>query len=184
MNLMINGLPKVSFKAIGSVNQVQNQQPQLATQMKQDTFEKSDTKSETKVPVLNTSTQTSVSKFSKPKYTQTDIFYINDNHGRIGNMSRIYSAKELYDHNNQNSSHYNNHGPRCIHQGCFPGTYAPDHSYSFPGRPVLSGFPLLCAPHLPHKQNACSAHLSSLQRHNAPSDLPVVLWRQNPARHH
>ncbi len=104
MNLMINGLPKVSFKAIGSVNQVQNQQPQLATQMKQDTFEKSDTKSETKVPVLNTSTQTSVSKFSKPKYTQTDIFYINDNHGRIGNMSRIYSAKELYDHNNQNSS--------------------------------------------------------------------------------
>ena len=92
MNLMINGLPKVSFKAMGSVNQVQSQQPQLAPQIKQDTFEKSNTKSETKVPVLNSSTQTAVPKFSEPKYTQTDIFYINDNHGRIGNMARIYSA--------------------------------------------------------------------------------------------
>ena len=97
MNLMINGLPKVSFKATGSVTQVQNQQSQLAPQIKQDTFEKSNTKSETKVPVLNSSTQTAVPKFSEPKYTQTDIFYINDNHGRIGNMARIYSAKEFYD---------------------------------------------------------------------------------------
>ncbi len=99
MNLMINGLPKVSFKATGSVNQVQNQQPQLAPQITQDTFEKSAPKSE-----ANTSTQTSVSKFSKPKYTQTDIFYINDNHVRIGNMARIYSAKEFYDSQSKSSS--------------------------------------------------------------------------------
>ena len=104
MNLMINGLPKVSFKAMGSVNQVQSQQPQLAPQIKQDTFEKSNTKSETKVPVLNSSTQTAVPKFSEPKYTQTDIFYINDNHGRIGNMARIYSAKEFYDSQSKSSS--------------------------------------------------------------------------------
>ena len=104
MNLMINGLPKVSFKAMGSVNQVQSQQPQLAPQMKQDTFEKSNTKSETKVPVLNSSTQTAVPKFSELKYTQTDIFYINDNHGRIGNMARIYSAKEFYDSQSKSSS--------------------------------------------------------------------------------
>lgn len=104
MNLIINGLPKVSFKAIGSVNQVQNQQSQLAPQIKQDTFEKSNTKSETKVSVLNSSTQTAVPKFSEPKYTQTDIFYINDNHGRIGNMARIYSAKEFYDSQSKSSS--------------------------------------------------------------------------------
>ena len=34
---------------------------------------------------------------------QTDIFYINDNHGRIGNMARIYTAKSMYDNLNKNS---------------------------------------------------------------------------------
>lgn len=104
MNLIINGLPKVSFKAAGSVNQVQNQQPQLATQMKYDSFEKSDTKSGTLVTDFSTPTQTAIPKFSEPTYTQTDIFYINDNHGRIGNMARIYSAKEFYDSQSKSSS--------------------------------------------------------------------------------
>ncbi len=44
-------------------------------------------------------------KYSAPSKTvETDIFYINDIHGRIGNMARIYSAKEMYDHKNQNST--------------------------------------------------------------------------------
>lgn len=37
-------------------------------------------------------------KISQEKKTvDADIFYINDIHGRIGNMARIYSAKEMYD---------------------------------------------------------------------------------------
>lgn len=39
-----------------------------------------------------------------PKTSQTDIFYINDIHGRIGNMARIYSAKNAYDIANKNST--------------------------------------------------------------------------------
>ena len=105
MNLMINGLPKISFKSAGSISQPQYQQKtQLANQIKQDTFEKTDLKSETKVPDLSTPTQTAVPKFSEPTYTQTDIFYINDNHGRIGNMARIYSAKEFYDSQTKSTS--------------------------------------------------------------------------------
>lgn len=33
----------------------------------------------------------------KNKTVEADIFYINDIHGRTGNMARIYSAKQLYD---------------------------------------------------------------------------------------
>ena len=37
-------------------------------------------------------------KPQQPKKTiETDIFYINDIHGRIGNMARIYTAKQMYD---------------------------------------------------------------------------------------
>jgi len=43
---------------------------------------------------------------TKPKTpvntVETDIFYINDIHGRIGNMARIYSAKYMYDAVNKN----------------------------------------------------------------------------------
>lgn len=38
------------------------------------------------------------------KTVDTDIFYINDIHGRIGNMARIYSAKQLYDSKNSSAS--------------------------------------------------------------------------------
>lgn len=42
------------------------------------------------------------SSVSDPKKTiDTDIFYINDIHGRIGNMARIYTAKQLYDSSNK-----------------------------------------------------------------------------------
>lgn len=38
----------------------------------------------------------------QPKKTvETDIFYINDIHGRIGNMARIYTAKQFYDAKNK-----------------------------------------------------------------------------------
>ena len=42
MNLMINGLPKVSFKAAAAVSAQPAQQLQPMPQVKQDTFEKSD----------------------------------------------------------------------------------------------------------------------------------------------
>ena len=97
MNLIISGLPKVSFKAVGSVSQTQTQQPQLAPQIKQDSFEKSDPKSITIPQKFGAPAQTNILKSAEPQYSQTDIFYINDNHGRIGNMARIYSAKQYYD---------------------------------------------------------------------------------------
>lgn len=92
MNLSINGLPKVSFKSAAAANVQPAQQPQPMPQVKQDTFEKSD------------KTQTKPAEYSAPSYTQTDIFYINDNHGRIGNMARIYSAKEFYDAQSKSST--------------------------------------------------------------------------------
>lgn len=41
---------------------------------------------------------------SKKPYVETSIFYINDIHGRIGNMARIYSAKKVYDAVNINKN--------------------------------------------------------------------------------
>ena len=37
-----------------------------------------------------------------PKTIETDIFYINDIHGRIGNMARIFTAKKMYEAVNNN----------------------------------------------------------------------------------
>lgn len=108
MNINLNMLPKLSFKSLGNAaaqpqqisqspqtyqhpQTYQSSQPMLNPQPKADLFDKS-------------STQTVASKYSEPKYTQTDIFYINDNHGRIGNMARIYSAKEFYDSNMKSSN--------------------------------------------------------------------------------
>lgn len=49
--------------------------------------------------------QTSVPKqLPENSYVDTSIFYINDIHGRIGNMARIYSAKMLYDAVNVNKN--------------------------------------------------------------------------------
>lgn len=103
MNLTINSLPKVSFKAAAAAYTQPSQQPQPMPQAKQDTFEKSD-KTQTKTPEYSKSSVTSAPKYSAPDYTQTDIFYINDNHGRIGNMARIYSAKKFYDSQSKSSS--------------------------------------------------------------------------------
>ena len=104
MNLMINGLPKVSFKAMGSVNQVQSQQPQLAPQMKQDTFEKIDSKSEAKVPEYSYPQNTSTPQYSKPDRTTTSIFYISDLHGKMTNMERICEMARLFDANSTSST--------------------------------------------------------------------------------
>lgn len=41
---------------------------------------------------------------NKPKTVDADIFYVNDIHGRIGNMARIYTAKQAYDTETQNSN--------------------------------------------------------------------------------
>lgn len=55
----------------------------------------------TVVPPVNNSANSSQKSNSN---VETDIFYVNDIHGRIGNMARIYSAKEAYDSVNKNSS--------------------------------------------------------------------------------
>ncbi len=89
MNISLTNLPKISFRATTNSHTTQTQSgtQNVLAQPVQDKFEKSDKKQE-----------------KSPKYITTDIFYINDNHGRIGNMSRIYSAKELYDYQNKNST--------------------------------------------------------------------------------
>lgn len=89
MNISLTNLPKISFRATTNLQttQTQSDSQNVLAQPVQDKFEKSDKKQE-----------------KSPKYITTDIFYINDNHGRIGNMSRIYSAKELYDYQNKNST--------------------------------------------------------------------------------
>lgn len=104
MNLIINGLPKVAFKAIGSINQVQNQQPQLVPQIKQDTFEKIDSKSEAKVPEYSYPQNTSTPQYSKPDRTTTSIFYISDLHGKMTNMERICEMARLFDANSTSST--------------------------------------------------------------------------------
>lgn len=51
--------------------------------------------------------QTKAPDYPKPtvsKPIDVSIFYINDNHGRIGNMSRIYTAKKDYDALTSNST--------------------------------------------------------------------------------
>ncbi len=89
MNISLTNLPKISFRATTNLQttQTHSDSQKVLAQPVQDKFEKSDKKQE-----------------KSPKYITTDIFYINDNHGRIGNMSRIYSAKELYDYQNKNST--------------------------------------------------------------------------------
>ena len=87
MNIIISGLPKISFRAaLGQAPLQQPSQPLASSQLKQDVYEKSENVS-----------QASAKNSSTPHYSQTDIFYINDNHGRTGNMARIYSAKKYYD---------------------------------------------------------------------------------------
>ena len=78
MNLMINGLPKVSFKAAAAVSAQPAQQLQPMPQVKQDTFEKSD---------------------KAPDYTTTSIFYVADLHGKMTNMERICEMARLFDAN-------------------------------------------------------------------------------------
>ncbi len=117
MNINLNMLPKLSFKSLGTnavaqpqqiyqpqPQQQQAYQPMINPQLQSDTFDKSGANTQTKAPSLSATNQTVAPKYSEPTYTQTDIFYINDNHGRIGNMARIYSAKEFYDSNMKSSN--------------------------------------------------------------------------------
>ncbi len=87
MNLQINGFQNILFKGVqaDSVSNKNDKLPQTSLSSKPDTFEKN---AENK---------------PNPKYFQTDIFYINDNHGRTGNMARIYTAKQSYDFLNKDS---------------------------------------------------------------------------------
>lgn len=106
MNLMINGLPKINFKAAQPISAGTNQMPQanqvpVTEPLKEDTFTKTNS---TQAPVYSQPSVTKAPEYPKPASTvETSIFYINDNHGRIGNMARIYSAKKVYDSVNSNS---------------------------------------------------------------------------------
>lgn len=98
MNISVNVLPKLSFRA--SVDKEQT--PQLAqtkiTQpLKQDTFVKSE-KTETQAPDYSVSSKTNSTKFSSPDYT-TSIFYISDLHGKMTNMERICEMARMFDAN-------------------------------------------------------------------------------------
>lgn len=89
MKILMNNFPKINFKAnTGATSPIaEHSQPQsqgINPQPSQDTFEK------------NKSPQ-------KTNQSTTNIFYVNDIHGRIGNMARIYSAKELFDNNNKDT---------------------------------------------------------------------------------
>ena len=95
MNLMINSLPKVSFKSVAAVNTQSIQQPQP----KQDTFEKSDI-TQNKTSEYSKSSVTSVPKYSTPDYTKTSILYIADLHGKMTNMERICEMARLFDTSN------------------------------------------------------------------------------------
>ena len=79
MNLIISALQKY-----GSVPPVsaKHTNPALTSPVSNDTFEK---------------------EWKPANTVLTDIFYINDNHGRIGNMARIYTAKTIYDNLNKDS---------------------------------------------------------------------------------
>lgn len=89
MKILMNNFPKINFKAnTGATSPIaehsQTQPQGINPQPSQDTFEK------------NKSPQ-------KTNQSTTNIFYVNDIHGRIGNMARIYSAKELFDNNNKDT---------------------------------------------------------------------------------
>lgn len=89
MKILMNNFPKINFKAnTGATSPIaehsQTQSQGINPQPSQDTFEK------------NKSPQ-------KTNQSTTNIFYVNDIHGRIGNMARIYSAKELFDNNNKDT---------------------------------------------------------------------------------
>ena len=81
MNLLINGFQKYSY--IPSLS-AKHSTVSFKSALQSDTFEKEQ-------------------KQKTDNLVQTDIFYINDNHGRIGNMARIYTAKTMYDNLNKNS---------------------------------------------------------------------------------
>ena len=84
MNLTINTMQKYGFSPKISQRQNIAFSENNSNNLQKDTFEKE------KKPAAD-------------NLVQTDIFYINDNHGRIGNMARIYTAKTMYDNLNKNS---------------------------------------------------------------------------------
>lgn len=78
MNLLINAVQRYS-----NLPQVAKPKAVIKPLQQPDKFEKSDKKEGT---------------------VDTSIFYVNDIHGRIGNMARIYSAKKVYDAVNVNKN--------------------------------------------------------------------------------
>lgn len=90
MNLTINGLPKINFKAAQTVATGTNQIPQtvqspVTQPLKEDTFTKTNS---TQPPV-----------YSQPTETTASIFYIADLHGKMTNMERICEMARLFDAN-------------------------------------------------------------------------------------
>ena len=77
MNLIINGLAKVSFKAAAPQ---QVKQPAVNA-VPYDTFEKSD-KKELPASEYSSSLKTAAPKYSSGDYTTASIFYISDLHGK------------------------------------------------------------------------------------------------------
>ena len=94
MNLIINGLAKVSFKAAAPQ---QVKQPAVNA-VPYDTFEKSD-KKELPASEYSSSLKTAAPKYSSGDYTTASIFYISDLHGKMTNMERICEMARLFDAN-------------------------------------------------------------------------------------
>ena len=98
MNLIINGIPKVSFKAAGALNYQTQNSSIAAVHQQQDTFEKSD-KTQMKSVELAKPSTTKIPEYSSPDFTTTSIFYIADLHGKMTNMERICEMAKLFEAN-------------------------------------------------------------------------------------
>lgn len=80
--------PQANIQKIPLKNDIGNNSNTINSNITQDTF------------TYSSPNQTKAPDYPKPtvsKPIDVSIFYINDNHGRIGNMSRIYTAKKDYD---------------------------------------------------------------------------------------
>lgn len=100
MNLMINGLPKINFKAAQPISAGTNQMPQanqvpVTEPLKEDTFTKTNS---TQAPVYSQPSVTKAPEYPKPEDTvKTSIFYINDIHGRLSSMRKIATISNAFD---------------------------------------------------------------------------------------
>lgn len=101
MNL-INNIHKIAFRGdTQTAAPVDKDLQAVPTPIKEESLQRTPQKD------TFTTTTTKVPEYSAPTATKpvsTSIFYINDIHGRIGNMARIYTAKAEYDSQMVNST--------------------------------------------------------------------------------